>query len=499
MRLVSLLQGVEVEGEFHPADTEVSGIAYDSRKVSPGGVFVAIEGEKTDGNLYAGEAAGRGAAAVISERTSPPGFAGRWIRVKNARRALALVAANFYGHPAHKLELVGITGTNGKTTTACLIESILRTGGARTGLISTIERRGPLGTVAAERTTPESLDLHALFADFVDQGCRYVVMEVSSHALVLDRVYGCEFRSAVFTNLSRDHLDFHHTLDEYFDAKKQLFQGTGLAPPRQCVINIDDPWGRKLTKDCTAPPVTYSTQLPADFQLLDFQLGDPGGASRMQIRLKTPDGVISLRAGLLGKPNLLNILAAVATSCELGVEKATIERGVELCPPIPGRFEAICCGQSFRVIVDYAHTDDALEKVLLAALELNPRRVLLLFGCGGERDRSKRPAMGAVAERLSHYCVVTSDNPRGEDPLAIITEVAAGFKRGSRNYLIEPDRRKAIQTILNMAGEGDVVILAGKGHETYQVLADRTIHFDDREVARTVLKEMGYSHEPVSI
>jgi UDP-N-acetylmuramoyl-L-alanyl-D-glutamate--2,6-diaminopimelate ligase len=219
----------------------------------------------------------------------------------------------------------------------------------------------------------------------------------------------------------------------------------------------------------------------------------------MQIRLKTPAGVMSLRAGLLGKPNLLNILAAVATSYDLEIEKAVIERGVELCPPIPGRFEAINCGQAFRVIVDYAHTDDALEKVLLAAQDLAPKRVLLLFGCGGERDRSKRPAMGAVAERLSHYCVVTSDNPRGEDPLAIINEVSAGFQQDSRKCLIEPDRRKAIQIILNMAGQGDVVILAGKGHETYQILGDRIIHFDDREVAKTVLKEMGYRHEPVSL
>jgi UDP-N-acetylmuramoyl-L-alanyl-D-glutamate--2,6-diaminopimelate ligase len=499
MRLVNLLRGVEVEREFHSGDVEVSGVAYDSRKVRPGHLFVAVEGEKTDGNLFVDQAAARGAAVVISKRPLPPGFPCRWIQVRNPRRALALIAANFYGHPAHKLKLVGITGTNGKTSTAYLIESILRTSGAKTGLISTIEHRGPQGTVAADRTTPESLDLQRLFADFVNQGCRYGVMEVSSHALAMDRVYGCEFRSAVFTNLSRDHLDFHHTLDNYFEAKKQLFEGTGLAPPRRCIINLDDPWGRKLTKVCAAPPVTYSTLLTADFQMLDFQVADFGGVSRMQIQLKTPAGVISLRAGLFGKPNLSNILAAVATSYELEIEKAMIERGVELCPPIPGRFEAINCGQAFRVIVDYAHTDDALEKVLLAALDLNPKRVLLLFGCGGERDRSKRPAMGAVAERLSHSCVVTSDNPRGEDPLAIINEVTAGFKKGSRNFLIEPDRRKAIRIILNMARQGDLVLLAGKGHETCQILADRTIHFDDREVARTVLKEMGYCHEPVSV
>jgi UDP-N-acetylmuramoyl-L-alanyl-D-glutamate--2,6-diaminopimelate ligase len=460
---------------------------------------VAIEGEKTDGNLFVEQAAAHGAAAVVSKKPLPPGFPGRWIQVKNPRRALALIAANYYGHPAKKIKLVGVTGTNGKTSTACLIESILRASGAKTGLISTIEHRGPQGTVAAERTTPESLDLQALFAEFVYHGCRYVVMEVSSHALEMERVYGCEFRSAVFTNLSRDHLDFHHTMDNYFEAKKRLFQGTGLAPPLQCIINLDDPWGRKLTKFCVAPPVTYSTQVQADFQTLDFQVEDVEGVGRMQIRLKTPAGVMSLRAGLLGKPNLLNILAAVATSYDLEIEKAVIERGVELCPPIPGRFEAINCGQAFRVIVDYAHTDDALEKVLLAAQDLAPKRVLLLFGCGGERDRSKRPAMGAVAERLSHYCVVTSDNPRGEDPLAIINEVSAGFQQDSRKCLIEPDRRKAIQIILNMAGQGDVVILAGKGHETYQILGDRIIHFDDREVAKTVLKEMGYRHEPVSL
>jgi UDP-N-acetylmuramoyl-L-alanyl-D-glutamate--2,6-diaminopimelate ligase len=499
MRLVNLLERVEVERVFQSGDTEISGVAYDSRKLRPGNLFVAIGGEKTDGNLFVDQAMARGAAAVISKNSLPPDFPGRWIRVKDPRRALALIAANFYGQPAHKLKLVGITGTNGKTSTAYLVESILRASGAKAGLISTIEYRGPQGTVAAERTTPESLDLQALFADFANQGGRYVVMEVSSHALMMDRVYGCQFRSAVFTNLSRDHLDYHQTLDNYFEAKKQLFQGTGFAPPQQCVINLDDPWGRKLTKICAGRPLTYSTQLPADFQILDFQVADFQRVSGMRIRLKTPSGVINLRSGLLGKPNLSNILAAVATTYDLEVEKAMIERGVELCPPIPGRFESIDCGQEFRVIVDYAHTDDALEKVLLAARDLDPKRVLLLFGCGGERDRSKRPAMGAVAERLSDYCVITSDNPRSEDPLAIINEVATGFNNVSRNCLIEPDRGKAIQIILSMAEQGDVVILAGKGHETYQVLADRTIHFDDREVARTVLKEMGYCHEPVSV
>ena len=487
MRLQNLLEGVQIKGAFHLGDLEISGVAYDSRKVKPNNLFIAIKGEKTDGNRFVDQARARGASAVISEDPAPADFSGPWIQVTHSRKALAVIAAKFFGHPTGSLELVGITGTNGKTSTAYLIESIMKASRAKAGMISTIVYRGPEGAVAAERTTPESLDLQELFAGFLKQGCRYVVMEVSSHALAMDRVYASQFRSAVFTNLTPDHLDYHRTLDNYFEAKKQLFLGIGSKPPRQSVINLDDPRGKELTEVCAKRCLTYSTGSPADFRVISVQAKNSG----RQIRLETPAGEWNLESRLLGRPNVSNILAAVAACYDLGIEEETIQQGVEDCAAVPGRFELIDCGQGFRVIVDYAHTEDALEKILLTARELNPRKVLLLFGCGGERDKTKRPAMGAVAEKLSHFCIITSDNPRSEDPCSIIKEIEKGFKKRPAQYLVEPDREKAIQKILNMAEAGDVVILAGKGHETYQVLADETIHCDDREVARTVLKNLG--------
>ncbi len=492
MRLQKLLEGVEYEPAFHPVNEEASGLAYDSRRVKSGNLFVALKGEKTDGNIFVDQAVARGAAIVVSEMPPPALLDRRWIQVRNGRQALARMSANFFGHPTRKLDLIGITGTNGKTSTAYLIEAILKAAGAKVGLISTIEYRGPEGAVAAERTTPESLDLQELFSSFLNQGCRQVVMEVSSHALVLDRVHACRFRTAVFTNLTADHLDYHGTLQNYYEAKKQLFLGTGFDPPQQSIINLDDTWGRNLVDTCLHP-VTYSIGGTADFQLLDFQTERHG----MRLKMGTPSGIFNLKTRLLGRPNIANVLAAVASSQGLGVEQRAIQSGVESCPPIPGRFELVDCGQQFRVIVDYAHTADALEKVLSAARELNSNRVLLVFGCGGERDRTKRPAMGAVAEELSHFCLVTSDNPRGEDPLKIIEEIESGFKGKSHEYQVEPNRESAIRKILQMAEPGDVVVVAGKGHETYQVLSDRTIHFDDREMARAVLKEMGYCHETV--
>jgi UDP-N-acetylmuramoyl-L-alanyl-D-glutamate--2,6-diaminopimelate ligase len=483
MQLSSLLKNVEIDGDLEPRDLEITGIAYDSRRVRVGELFVALGGTKTNGNRFIEQAKARGAAAILSEAPAPEGFAKPWSQVKNGRKALAVVSSNFFGNPTESLRLIGITGTNGKTSTAYLIESILKASGKRVGLISTIVYRGPEGTLAAERTTPESSDLQELFAGFLRQGCQHVVMEVSSHALALDRVHACRFRTAVFTNLTQDHLDYHRTLDNYFEAKKRLFLGTGLGPPRQSVLNLDDPRGGQLAQVCAGRCLTYSRTSPADFQITK----DQTKGARKQIHLKTPSGLWILHSRLLGNPNLSNILAAVATCFDLGIDKETIREGVEACSTVPGRFEMIDCGQDFRVIVDYAHTEDALEKVLLTARELDPNRILLLFGCGGERDKSKRPAMGAVAERLSDFCVISSDNPRSEDPMVIIEEITKGFRKTS-HYTIEPDREEAIRKILKMAISGDVVVLAGKGHETYQVLADKTIHFDDREIARAFLR-----------
>jgi UDP-N-acetylmuramoyl-L-alanyl-D-glutamate--2,6-diaminopimelate ligase len=411
------------------------------------------------------------------------------VHVRDARRALACLSANFFSNPSKQLRLVGITGTNGKTSTAYILDSILKSAGVKAGLISTVEYRGPEGKASAERTTPESLDLQELLARFIQQGCRYVVMEVSSHALALHRVHTCQFRSAVFTNCTPDHLDYHGNMEEYFSSKRQLFIGTGSEPPRKAIINMDDPKGRILVGDCLGRCITYSAKGAADFQVLDFKLESAG----MQLHLQTPLGYFDLATPLIGRPNVMNILAAAATAHDLGIDWDVIKKGVEFCPPIPGRFQAISCGQDFRVVVDYAHTEDALEKLLVTSRQLQPRRILLLFGCGGDRDRSKRPAMGAVAERLADLVVITSDNPRSEDPLRIIEEIQAGFKQKPTRYITEPDRATAIRRILQLAQTGDIVLLAGKGHETCQVLSGTTLHFDDREMAKAVLTEMGHT------
>lgn len=489
MRLSELLRNVAVLSLTRLEDLEIEGLAYDSRKADRNFLFAAIKGEATDGNRFVEQAVHRGAAAILSENAAPTGIPVCWIQVENTRRALAVAAANFYRRPSESLDVIGITGTNGKTSTAYLIESILLVAGERVGMITTIEYRGPKGELPSERTTPESLDLQSLFHNFAEQGCRFVVMEVSSHALAMERVYSCRFRSAVFTNLTQDHLDYHGTLESYFNAKKQLFVGTGVNPPRQSILNRDDPRGIILEEICRNRCLTYSTQRSADFQLMHSRIRQPG----MSLTLKTPGGELDLQTQLMGRPNLSNILAAVAVGYDLGIPLGQLQQGIRACPPVPGRFEAVDCGQPFQVFVDYAHTPDALEKVLRAARELGPKRVLVLFGCGGERDRSKRSAMGRIAEGLSDFCWITSDNPRREDPLAIISEIESGFQTQPAKYQVEPDRREAIRAILRQAQPGDAVVIAGKGHETYQVLADGAVHFDDREEVRLALREMGAS------
>jgi UDP-N-acetylmuramoyl-L-alanyl-D-glutamate--2,6-diaminopimelate ligase len=332
------------------------------------------------------------------------------------------------------------------------------------------------------------MDLQALFERYVEQRCRFVVMEVSSHALDMDRVHACRFRSAVYTNLTQDHLDYHHTMENYFRAKQRLFLGTGLGPPIQSFINRDDPRGTDLEALCAGRCVTYSTQVAADFQVLDSRLEKNG----LWVQLKTPRSTFEMQTRLIGKPNLSNTLAAVAVASDLGVEPAVIQRGIENCAAIPGRFEWIDLGQPFRVFVDYAHTPDALEKVLQTARQLQPSRLLVVFGCGGERDRAKRPVMAQIAEALADFSWITSDNPRSEDPMQILAEIQAGFTAHPARHQIEPDRRIAIREVLRHAQPGDAVVIAGKGHETYQVLADRTIHFDDREEARLALEALGF-------
>ncbi len=510
MHLRELLAGIETVEILGAPDISLTGLHYDSRRTQPGQLFVAIRGEKTDGNRFIPQALGRGAIAVASE-TSPdssgnsldaapqiphsairnPQSAPRaWVQVKDARKALALAAANFYGHPARALELVGITGTNGKTTAAFLLEAVLTAAGKTSGLFGTIEYRLAGRRLPAPNTTPESLDLQAHLAELRALGGTHVVMEVSSHALAMDRVYGCPFRAAVFTNLTRDHLDFHGTLEAYFAEKRKLFTGCGAGPPAWAILNTDDPWSASL-RDCGSPNLlTYG--LAAEAQVRPHGQNAPPNSG--QFVIDTPWGKVESRSLLLGRPNVYNLLAAAATALALGLPIEQIERGLSLLDNVPGRFERIQAGQPFLVVVDYAHTDDALRNLLSTARGLIGAggRVITVFGCGGDRDRAKRPLMGEAAGSLSDLVVLTSDNPRSEDPLAVIQDALVGVQKTGARYHLEPDRARAIELVLNEAGRGDIVLIAGKGHETYQMIGNHALSFDDRLVARQILKRLGY-------
>jgi len=494
MKLADLLTGVELTQPLGKSGLEISSVAYDSRKVRPGALFVAIHGEKTDGNLFISDAIARGAAAIASELARPASLAQpipasvEWIQVAHARRALATSAANFFGRPAEKLKLVGITGTNGKTTISFLIDSILRAAGHGTGLFGTITYRTPATQREAKNTTPESFDLQSFLAEVRDGGGSYAVLEASSHALALERLWGCRFAAAVFTNLTRDHLDFHKTFDEYFAAKRRLFEGTGAGGPEAAVINNDDAYGRRLV-GLAARTLTYGLENGADVTTRKFNLSFSG----LEFTAWTPQGKFPVRSPLVGRINVYNILAAIGAGMALGISREHMVAGIEQLRNVPGRFERIDLGQPFAVVVDYAHTDDALKNLIATARELDKKgRLITVFGCGGERDRSKRPLMGEVAGRGSDLVVLTSDNPRSEDPLLIINDALVGLQKTRAKYWIEPDRAAALERALEEARPGDIVLLAGKGHETYQVLRDRTIDFDDREMARAALRRRGY-------
>ena len=488
MKLTNVIKNIELRGNPQISDVEVSGVAYDSRKVKSEELFVAIKGEETDGNLYVGQATDLGAKAVLSENQKPLGFRIPWIQVARGRRALAQAADNFYSHPTLDLRLIGITGTNGKTSTSYLIESILKEAGMRVGLLGTVGYRGPEWKDSAVRTTPESSDLQRFIRKFVKMKCSDVVVEVSSHALMMERVYACRFRTAVFMNLTPDHLDYHNSMHHYFNAKRRLFFDTGYGPPGLSIINLDDPWGKSLSMTVPGRHTTFSLSEEADFQVLEYCLGWTG----TRVNLKLPDGELEVTTCLVGRFNLSNLLAAVAVASSLGLDKGALKKGIEQCRLIPGRFERIDYGQEFHVIVDYAHTPDALENVLKTARQLQPRKILILFGCGGDRDQSKRSLMGSIAEKWSDFVIVTSDNPRSENPLEIILEIQKGFH--SKNYKVCLDRLQAIRHIIKLAREKDVVILAGKGHESEQQVAGQFQYFDDRQAARMVLQEMGYGN-----
>jgi UDP-N-acetylmuramoyl-L-alanyl-D-glutamate--2,6-diaminopimelate ligase len=485
------LDGVDVRAGIGEEERRILQVVNDSRKVQPGALFVAVHGVATDGNLYAKAAAEKGAAAVVSEAPAPADWRAEipWIEVKDARKALAIAAANFYGRPATALKLVGVTGTNGKTTTTSLIDSIVRASGAKTGLFGTIAYHTPAGEHPAPNTTPESVDLQSFLAETRDTGGTYATMEASSHALAMDRLWGCHFTVVVFTNLTRDHIDYHKTFENYFAAKQRLFEGTGAGAPEVGVVNADDQWGRKLV-GLARRTLTYGLQNGADLKAKKFQLSFSG----LNFSAQTPNGPIQVESPLVGRINVYNILAAIGAGIGLGFSNEVIEAGIRNLHAVAGRFQRIDQGQPFLVVVDYAHTDDALENLIRTAKELNTKgRIITVFGCGGSRDRTKRPIMGEISGKMSDLSILTSDNPRQEDPLKIISDIVVGMQRSGGKYMIEPDRAKAVRLAIEEARAGDIVLLAGKGHEDYQVFAEHTMHFDDREEARKALRDRGYA------
>jgi len=494
MTLGEVLAGVRLTQPLAAelAQSTVESLEYDSRRVKGGALFFAFPGARADGRDFAVQAVKAGAVAVTSELPAPEGFRGHWIQVEHGRQALALAARNFFRQPDERISLTGITGTNGKTTTAYLVDSILRAAGKTTALISTIEYHLGDRVMPAVNTTPESLDLYRMFAGLEQMGGTFVTMEVSSHALALGRVYGMHFQTAVFTNLTRDHLDFHRTMEEYFAAKQLLFTGYGASAPRFAVINRDDEYGARIQAGSGSRALGYGLGKDATVRARHISSSFEG----LRFEVQAPEGRFIVQSPLIGRINVYNILAACGAGLSYGLQPEIIARGIAQCRSVQGRFERVDEGQPFVVVVDYAHTDDALRNVISMARSLEPKRVVTLFGCGGDRDRTKRPIMGQVAAELSDFVVLTSDNPRSEDPLDIMNDVLVGLRRKDTPCLMEPDRAAAIRRAIEQARPGDILILAGKGHETYQVLKDRTIAFDDREVARDVLRSFGYRRRP---
>ncbi len=466
-------------------DAAVTGISYDSRRVQPGHVFVALKGQYADGTLFARQAIERGAVAVVSEAAPPADVHVAWASVEDARLALALIAAEFSGHPSRQMRVVGITGTNGKTTTAYLVASIFEAAGVTCGLLGTVGYRVGQETREATRTTPEAPEVQELLREMLDRGCGACAMEVSSHALSLSRVAGMTFAAAVFTNLTRDHLDFHADMEAYFQAKRRLFEMLPRDAPS--LINLDDPRGASLV-EMAGRPLTYAVNRAADVTPgpLSYSL------SGLAFDARTPRGAVRVRSSLVGRPNVYNILAAVSTATALDVALDEIEAGITALDGVPGRFQVVSGPKDdVTVVVDYAHTDDALRNLLETARPLAEGRLLTVFGCGGDRDRTKRPLMGAVAGRLSDVIVITSDNPRGEDPSRIIEEIRRGMtadsRRDTQQILTIVDRREAIAKAIDIARAGDLVLIAGKGHEKYQVVGSEALPFDDVAVAREAL------------
>jgi len=489
------LTDVAVADAFSLAPVQVSGVEYDSRRVKPGAIFVAMRGETTDGNNYIDAAVAQGAAAIVTD--SRESFAAVQLRypqlpvvqVERGRRALAAISANLFGHPEKKLAISAVTGTNGKTTTAFLLEAMLRSAGRTCVLVGTIEYHVGDAVRPSPHTTPEARDLLDIFRDGAAAGASEAVMEMSSHALEQERAWSVPVDTAIFTNLTQDHLDYHHTMDDYFAAKRRLFAGVGAGAPRVAVLNADDEYGVALVDFARAgrsETVTYGIAR-GDFRAEQIVLG----AGSTAFAMKTPSGTVNVKSHLTGRVNVYNLLAAAAAAHARGLPLEQIAAGAETLAHVPGRFQVVRAVKDFTVVVDYAHTPDALLNLTAQAREfVGGARVITLFGCGGDRDRAKRPLMGRAAGEGSDLVVLTSDNPRSEDPAAIINDALAGVRETKTECVVEPDRAKAIALAIHGAKSGDIVLLAGKGHETTQILRDGTIPFSDAAVAERVLEEM---------
>lgn len=506
MTISALLEGLRVILRTGPLNTDIRGVAYDSRHVRDGYLFVAVKGFSVDGHDYIHDAINRGAAAIVSEKAAAElkdanhaafQHDAAFIVVNDSREALARISAAFYGKPSGSLSLIGITGTNGKTTTSFITRNILEAGGKRAGLMGTICYITGDERAVASHTTPESLDLQRCLSEMVYNKMDYAVLEVSSHALALKRIEGCSFKTAGFINFTQDHLDFHGTMDEYFRAKNRIFRYLG--PGGAAVLNRDDPKIRPLEKTLDCSVITCGVGEGAMIRaenITESGVRSSGGVHRplhgersrgISFDVKTPDGRFSVESQLIGHFNVYNILISIGIAYSLGLSEEVIRRGVRNTRPVDGRFETIDEGQKFLCIVDYAHTDDALKKLIEAARPLTTGRLITVFGCGGNRDRAKRPLMGSVASELSDFVVVTSDNPRNEDPLEIIKGISKGIRKN--NYTIQPDREEAIKEAVLMAKEGDTLLVAGKGHEDYQEVRGERRHFSDREVLKKEIKK----------
>lgn len=469
------LNGLEYEILKDVVNEETySGMEYDSRKIKTGDIFVALEGAVSDGHNYIEQAVKNGAKCILVSKKVETVFPVKYIWIKDLRRKLGVLASNFYNWPQKKLKIIGITGTNGKTTTTYLIESIL--GSNKTARIGTVEYKIGDEVIEAPNTTPESLDIVKMCKRAVEKGMEYFVMEVSSHALELGRVDMLEFDVSMFTNLTLDHLDFHKTMEDYFQAKRKLFTMMKNGCEKNCVINIDDLYGKRLSSEFGEISYGMHNEGRVRGKILEFH-GDG-----QEVEITIDDFSIRTKLAILGRYNVYNVLGALSIALLLGIEKDIVLDKIKELKGAPGRYELVNCGQDFTVIVDYSHTGDALENILKSINELKKGRIITVFGCGGDRDPSKRPVMGEIAERLSDIAIVTSDNPRTEDSYKIIEQVLEGMKE--KNHIVEEDRDHAISKAIELAEANDIILIAGKGHETYQILGRKKIHFDDREIAR---------------